>query len=207
MMSNDPRNVPHSDIFELPGQWMTVSQDDRREYLRLRTLFTDQGRQHSKDRRSVSFSQDMLRILRFIERSPIGGEQRSILVGVAFAGPYICVHTRQLKLLIARCKSSININFQNLGYVSVKSKHSQWIAAILPSLSRDIGLLRQWTVREASPNAQFCFVGNNRAPFLRAIEVKPKLPMISEVQSMPIPMIGFRTAEFDLAPLKELEMM
>jgi hypothetical protein len=24
---------------------------------------------------------------------------------------------------------------------------------------------------------------------------------------MPIPMIGFRTAEFDLAPLKELEMM
>jgi hypothetical protein len=50
---------------------------------------------HSRDRRSASFSQKLLALLEFIERSPIGFEERSFLVGVAF----ICVNTRHLKVL------------------------------------------------------------------------------------------------------------
>jgi hypothetical protein len=95
-------------------------------------------------------------LLAFVERSPAGVEGR-LLVGVAFAGPYICVNTRQLKLLVSRCKSSINGSFQQLGYTSMRAKSGELLGGILPSLAKEAAALRQWTVRCTSEAARFCF--------------------------------------------------
>jgi hypothetical protein len=99
----------------------SLTVDDQREFLHLRCTFKAQTQVHRRDRRLISFSQDFLKLLDFIERSLIGYEDRSILTGLAFSGPYICVHTRQLKALIGRCKSSINGSFQQLRYVSIRA--------------------------------------------------------------------------------------
>ena len=102
----------------------------------------------------------MTTILQFLEQSESGREWRCILAGVAFAGPFICVNTRQLKNFLGRCKSSINGSFQQLGYVAVrtKSKAKSCVLSVIPSLANDPNLLRQWTVRCASDDAHFCFV-------------------------------------------------
>ena len=146
---------------QLPSAyWSKLSQEDKLEFQRLRTNFHRSQKISSKDPRLVSFSNELHTILKFIEHSESGRECRTVLAGVAFAGPFICVNTRQLKSFLGRCKSSINGSFQQLGYVAIKtkSKARSCVLAILPSLVNDQNILRQWTVRWASDDAKFCFV-------------------------------------------------
>lgn len=140
--------------------WNHLSQSDKAEFLKLRNQLHQSQKTSVKDRRLVSFSNEMTTILQFLEQSESGREWRCILAGVAFAGPFICVNTRQLKNFLGRCKSSINGSFQQLGYVAVrtKSKAKSCVLSVIPSLANDPNLLRQWTVRCASDDAHFCFV-------------------------------------------------
>ncbi|OHT05588.1 hypothetical protein TRFO_26584 [Tritrichomonas foetus] len=140
--------------------WSKLSQEDKNEFQRLRAHFHQSQKVSSKDPRLVSFSNELHSVLKFIERSEQGRECRTILTGVAFAGPFICVNTRLLKSFLGRCKSSINGSFQQLGYVAIKtkSKARSCVLAIMPTLINDQNILRQWTVRCASEDAKFCFV-------------------------------------------------
>jgi hypothetical protein len=188
-----------------------LSADDQREFLQLRGRFRDQSKGHPRDRRTVSFSQDLIMLLQFIERSPIGCEERSLLVGAAFAGPFICANTRRLKALIGRCKSSINGSFHQLGYYSVKAKANDCLLSILPSLIKETALMRQWTVRCASEDSAFCFVTRyRRGPILPSEELRivsdPPKPVVPEpprvVRPIPLPIIAPLVAPADEPPLK-----
>ena len=119
--------------------WGNLSQADKVEYQRLRSNFHQNQKMSCKDRRLVSFSNELMTILKFIEHSETGRENRTVLVGVCFAGPFIGVNTRQLKNFLGRCKSSINGSLQQLGYVALKtkSKARTCILSILPSLIND----------------------------------------------------------------------
>ena len=140
--------------------WSNLSQADKVEYHRLRNNFHQNQKMSCKDRRLVSFSNELITILHYIEHSEIGRENRTVMVGVCFAGPFIGVNTRQLKNFLGRCKSSINGSLQQLGYVALKtkSKARTCILSILPSLINDQNNLRQWTIRWASDDAQLCFL-------------------------------------------------
>jgi len=151
--------------------WNNLSPSDKTEFQRLRNNFHQSQKMSSKDRRLVSFSNELITILKFIERSESGRENRTVLVGVCFAGPFIGVNTRQLKNFLGRCKSSINGSFQQLGYVALrtKSKARTCVLSIIPSLINDQNILRQWTVRCAADDAQFCFITNLRSLVLPTI--------------------------------------
>lgn len=155
--------------------WAPLSQEDKVEFQKLRASFHQNQKTSTKDRRLVSFANELQTILKYIEHSTTGRENRTILVGVCFSGPFIGVNTRQLKCFMGRCKSSINGSFQQLGYVALKtkSKSRTCILSILPSLAKDPNILRQWTVRIASDAAQVCFVSS-----LRSIQMS--LPTITE---------------------------
>lgn len=142
--------------------WNQLSQDDKNEYLRIREEFRKNQKVSSKDRRVVTFRKELMTVLQFLERGPDNLETRCILTGLCFAGPIVCVNTRQLKSFLCRCKSSINGSFQQLGYLALKtkSKTRNCVVAVLPSLENHQNILRQWTVRVVSDEAQFCFVSS-----------------------------------------------
>lgn len=149
------------DQINLPGNyWSRLSKEDQVEFHTLCLHFHQSQKVPSKDRRLVSFSNELATILKYIEHSETNREIRTILCGVAFGGPFICVNTRQLKNFLGRCKSSINGSFQQLGYVALrtKSKARSCVLSIIPSLINDQNILRQWTVRCACDTAMFCFV-------------------------------------------------
>ena len=143
-----------------PAYWSVLTPEDKAEFMRLRTNFLQGQKISSKDRRIVTFRKELISVLKFIERSEVHQEERSVLVGVCFAGPVICVNTRQLKGFLGRCKSSINGSFQQMGYVALrtKAKARNCVVAVMPSLQNEQNILRQWTVRCASSDAQFCFL-------------------------------------------------
>lgn len=146
------------------GVWNSVPQEDKNEFQRLKAAFHLAQKTSSKDPRLVAFSNELHTIIGFIDRSNRGHEGRCIISGVAFAGPFICINTRQLRDFLGRCKSSINGSLQQLGYVAIKtkSKARSCLLAVMPSLVDDQNNLRQWTVRYASHEAKFCFVTSVR---------------------------------------------
>ena len=156
-----------SDPLLLPNKyWEMLNETEKNDFLRLKQSF-DQGQQvSSKDRRVISFKKELFLVREFIERSKQNYEARCILTGLAFAGPLICVNTRQLKHFLSRCKSSINGSFQQLGYVTLKtkSKAKQCVITVLPSLNNFPNILRQWTVRIVSETSKFCFVSSFPTP-------------------------------------------
>lgn len=148
-------SLPHS-------YWGPLSPEDKTEFMRLRANFLQGQKISSKDRRIVTFRKELVSVLKYIERSDTHKEERSVLVGVCFAGPFICVNTRQLKNFLGRCKSSINGSFQQMGYSALrtKAKARACVVAVMPSLQNEQNILRQWTVRCASNDAQFCFISS-----------------------------------------------
>jgi hypothetical protein len=146
-----------------PVFWERLPTDDKAEFIRLRNqLHQTQQTPPGKDPRVVNFRKELLTVLKFLERSESYREERCILAGIAFAGPFICVNTRLLKSFLGRCKSSINGGFQQMGYVAIKTKTKAraCIVTVMRPLINDPGLLRQWTVRGASPGAESCFVSS-----------------------------------------------
>ena len=154
-MRSQEISLPH-------GYWNILSPEDKTEFVRLRAQFLQGQKISSKDRRIVTFRKELVAVLKYIERSETHKEERSVLVGVCFAGPIICVNTRQLKSFLGRCKSSINGSFQQMGYVALrtKAKARACVVAVMPSLQNEQNILKQWTVRCVSNEAQFCFLSS-----------------------------------------------
>lgn len=140
--------------------WSKLSESDKEAYLRLRDFFHNYQRSSSKDKRVISFQNELIEVLKFIQRREDDSDLRAICTGVGFGAQFICVNTRQLKNFMGRCKSSINGSFQQLGYFAFKAKMKarQCILTILPNLQNDQLLMRQWTVRCAGADAAICFV-------------------------------------------------
>ena len=154
--------VTESDPPQPTKFWNMLTAEDQKEFLKLKTAFHRSGTASGKDRRVATFRKELCSVLAFLERDSAHREERSIVSGIAFAGPFICVNTRQLKAFLGRCKSSINGSFQQMGYVALrtKTKARNCITTIMRPLFKEQTILRQWTVRCAARNAECCFVSS-----------------------------------------------
>ena len=143
-------------------QWRRLSEGDKMEYSKLQHEFHHSANAIGKDRRLVTFSKELLSVLQFLDRDTINREERCIVTGICFAGPFICVNTRVLKLFLGRCKSSINGSFQQMGYVAIKTKikSRNCILSVLKQLNAEPNILRQWTVRCPTHTSEFCFISS-----------------------------------------------
>lgn len=148
---------------DLPSElWCLLTPWEREEYLRLMNSFRHGPKITSKDRRLITFTNELNLLHDYLESSPNNLEQRCLMVGLCFVGPIVCVNTRQLKAFLNRCKSSINGSFQQLGYVAMKSKAiaRECVLSALPMLNSHQFILKQWTARYASDNALFCMISS-----------------------------------------------
>ena len=153
-MSLPPFHTP--DISLPQNYWSVLSQDDKDEFMRLRSTFQHGQKISSKDRRIVTFSKELNLLIRYLERSPENLEARCVLIGVCFVGPYVCVNTRQLKSYLCRCKSSINGALAKMGYSTapIKGDLSRGLVMAIPFLKGNFAEQRMWTIRRrnvASP--------------------------------------------------------
>ena len=159
------RNVKQQKTPDLnlnPAFWDKLTSEDKVEFYNLKNRFHQSLNSSGKDRRVVTFANELMSVLKYIDRDMVHREERAILTGICFAGPFICVNTRQLKTFLGRCKSSINGSFQQMGYIALrtKAKSRNCIVSILKPLVNEQNILRQWTVRCASENTDFCYLSS-----------------------------------------------
>ena len=164
---------------ELPNFWETLSETDKIEYRKLRNTLNLSCGKRNRGHRTEAFDAILEAIKRYIVRGDENDWRRSLVCGVCWKDNMIAINTRQLRLLISKCKSSINGSLQRLGYLTHPNHSDSWkiIFEQIPMLKNNYNELRQWTIR--------CKVDQNTTPILLApVEINLS-PMQRKIQVLP----------------------
>jgi hypothetical protein len=125
---------------------------DRACYTELRLSFSDPARKSGRSRNWQTFT-DILGVVRsFVVQHTVDDWRRAVVSGIYWFpdNTTVAVNIRQLGLLIAKCKSSINGAFQQLGFGIPRTggDPAAELRRNLPFFSDNFGELKQWTIRQ-----------------------------------------------------------
>lgn len=137
-------------VSSLPNYFDRLSDEDKKTYICLRGAFSQPSCKNRRNKSSETFNEIVKALKAFVVQNNSGDVDRALVCGICFLGEAIAINTRQLRLLISKCKSSINGSFQALGYGTVPSG-SDCTAALIrffPFLKDNFSELRQWTIRQ-----------------------------------------------------------
>lgn len=138
------------EIATTPCFFELLSQQDREWYENMRRTLTDSTRRYKKNTRVESLRDALHMIRHFCVRRDDSDWRRCLVCGVCWMGEEVlAINTRQLRLLVDKCKSSINGALVKMGYDAYPS-HSidaAFIVIYIPFLKGNFTEQRQWTVR------------------------------------------------------------
>ena len=150
--------VPLSSKFQEnpPVHWQLLSVSDLDEYFHLRQSFLNENGKSKKGERLESFMLRLNKIRAYIERGDSNDWKRSVVCGIMFLKKSIAINIQQLRLLVGKCKSSINGSLQQLGYTALPQgrEMSQEFLYRVPFFQKDSLELKKWTIRENSQSVQ-----------------------------------------------------
>jgi hypothetical protein len=154
MAATDPS--PYESLDQPPAYLSILSLADARDYLSLRVGFQFGQGKSKKGERLDTFLDQLKQIRHFVERAADPDNwKRSMVCGIFFLGDGFAINIQQLRILIGRCKSSINGSLQQLGCsteIQSSSVHPELLVKIPPSF-RDVNELKKWTIRRhAAPS-------------------------------------------------------
>lgn len=133
----------------LPNFWDLLSDHDKRGYKTLKSALESGSCKRNRGHRIEAFDNILEAIHRYAERRDENDWRRFLVCGVCWMDNMLAINTRQLRLLISKCKSSINGSFQKLGYSTNSSHTESWkfLFDKIPLLKDNFNELRQWTIR------------------------------------------------------------
>jgi hypothetical protein len=138
-----------SDPSPKPQYWKFLSDADKTAYLELKREFHEASLRHNRNTRLETFDGILEAIRHFAERKDGHDWRRFLVCGVCWMDSAIAINTRQMRLLVSKCKSSINGCLQKMGYATNMAHSDAWkiLCSHIPPLKDNSSELRQWTVR------------------------------------------------------------
>ena len=133
----------------MPFHWELLSDEDKAEYLSIKARFHDEIAKSKRGERIDVFVSRLKIIRDFIQKDNVDQWKRTMVCGIMFLNSALGINIQQLRLLLGKCKSSINGSLQQLGYVAKPSTHEidQEITRKIPFLKDDHFELKKWTIR------------------------------------------------------------
>ena len=155
---------------DTPAFFALLSQSDKEGYEQLRAELSSSDRKFKRYKRIKSLQDALMAIQRFSMRGDEDDWKRYLVCGVCWMGFDIAINTRQLRLLINKCKSSINGALAKMGYSTapIKGDISKSLVMAIPFLKGNFVEQRMWTVRRrlvASPAPLMNGMGMISSPF------------------------------------------
>lgn len=135
-----------------PSYFNSMSSSDQKAYLDLQKKLNEQSLKVKRNRRVDNFLDGIEAIKEFCFRSESDRSVRFLVCGVCFGNQLIAINITQLKLLLGKCKSSINGILQKLGYNICRTHdpvYKQFLD-LIPPLKESTTEQRRWTVRTSS---------------------------------------------------------
>lgn len=149
-------NAGHSSDNTTPQYWDLLPDQDKTTYMQLKHDFTAGNVKRVRNGRLETFDGILESIRHFAVRGDENDWKRYLVCGVCWMENAIAINTRQLRLLVSKCKSSINGSLQKMGYSTNMSHSESWkiLFPHIPMLKDHFAELRQWTIRyKASPES------------------------------------------------------
>jgi hypothetical protein len=144
----EEREVRNPDFFE------RLTPQDQISYLRLRDQLSRTELRYNRNRRLDTLQSIIADIRQFCIRGDLSDGLRSAVAGIAWLSfDDLAINTRQLRLLIAKSKSSINGAIAKLNYTTLPAKDEEIerLAVAMPVLRGNPKEIRQWTIRRPPP--------------------------------------------------------
>ncbi|KAH0786474.1 potassium/sodium hyperpolarization-activated cyclic nucleotide-gated channel 1 [Histomonas meleagridis] len=132
-----------------PAFFDLLSKEDQASYTQLRLELTSSNTKFKRYQRIKSLQDALAMIRNFCIRGDNGDSCRCLVCGVCWMGWDIAINTRQLRLLVNKCKSSINGSLAKMGYSTapIKGDASAPFLEAIPILKGNFTEQRMWTVR------------------------------------------------------------
>ena len=166
----------------IPDYWERLSAIEKEEYMLLQATFSSSSCKNRRNKSNETFASIIEGIHSFVVRGDDNDYNRGLVCGVIFLNympkfqkdtskdklkkDYIAINSKQLKILLKKCKSSINGSFHQIGYELTEDFDNNPLFGDISNLDNDtptmpaiIGKLfpefenkykhvRQWTIRE-----------------------------------------------------------
>jgi hypothetical protein len=146
----------------LPTFWRILSDADRDGYLRLRLHIATAESGQSGFADAV----DMVR--QFVVRKDGDDAKRSAACGICWIEDKIALNVRELRLLLGKCKSTVNGRLHKRGFSTVlcRAVTSEIVVRAMPLLADNKAELKRWTVRQRvwKPVFEVSLAGIARGP-------------------------------------------
>lgn len=177
---------------ELPLFWELLNDIDRDTYIRIRSAFASPVCKHRRNNSTKINGEILNTVKSFVLRSDEDDWKRSLVCGICWMPDMIAINTRQLRLLLSKCKSSINALFVGLGYTTIptSSDFAASLVKVFPNLKDNFAELRKWTPRIPAIGAQTVGV---------PVPLPVPIPDEMDVQQLPV------VTEEPLPPISELK--
>lgn len=136
--------------FQYPKYWSILNDYDKYQYNCLRATLSVNYAKNQRNKRVENFTEILEIIKRFCVRGDGDDWRRFLACGYCCIPSGIAINTRQLKLLVFKCKSSINGSLHKMGLSSnvARAETTNQLLKAIPVLRENVNELRQWTIRQ-----------------------------------------------------------
>ncbi|EAX97353.1 hypothetical protein TVAG_293580 [Trichomonas vaginalis G3] len=170
-------------------EWEKLSLRDREGYLELRTMLTSPACKNRRNKSVETFVDVVETIKAFVMRDDSDDLQRGIVCGMYWVGEDLAINTRQLRILLQKCKSSINGSLQMIGYASPTDANeaSSILNKLFPFWKDNFKEMRQWTIRRKAKTPSTQVLPKNFVPKVLSNPKVEKIIQNATVSSFPTP--------------------
>lgn len=159
---------------ELPQFYELLNLEDKKQYNYMKSTLSSSVCKNRRNQSTKTFDQILKMIKGFSIRNNSDDWKRCIVCGLFWLQDNeIAVNSKQLCLLLSKCKSSINGSLQALHYFKVPNNldHVKKFIKTIPlmQINPDMIELRQWTIRKLDPDGKPVFqeeIKHHKTPFM-----------------------------------------
>lgn len=166
-----------------PQNWKLLNNADLKSYFDLQYQFQQETAKSPKGKRLDSFTEKLNKIKKFIEKGDGEDWKRSIVCGIFFSElpNFLAIQIQQFKMLVGKCKSSINGSFQQLGYVAQPQLEQEFLSKKIPIQFRKVTDFKKWSIRQKINDYNMNY-NSNSWKAKRLIKVEEN-PMVNSINS------------------------
>lgn len=137
-----------------PQYYELLSDEDKHEYMKLKDKLALPEFSNQRGRSRNTFVRALELTHQYVNRDNTDTLKRSLVCGITWLSTGLAVNIQQLRILMSKCKSSINNSFGLQGYETIPSgvDSAKELIVMFPFLKNNFNELRKWTIRRRGTN-------------------------------------------------------
>jgi len=132
-----------------PSFFSLLDAKDKNKYQELRLKFSTPDHKYNRGKRVEVFRTSLEEIQFFCNKGDANDWKRQLVCGLCWNQDFLAINTRQLRLILNKCKSSINGALLKMGYstLPIKGECCTELIIAIPFIKGNYLEQRQWSVR------------------------------------------------------------